>query len=190
MDAEGKVSKYLSNNLITLRKRKGLSQDQLAKIAEIPRSTITHIESGLGNPSLHNMVRLSNALQISIEEMLSRPRNECELRTQDQITVLKKNQGTVRIYKLLPDKTKGLDVDRMEFDKGASMGGQPHLVGAKEYLTVINGEVTVQVAGNKYKVEAGSVFAFPGDQAHAYQATGGKAAMAISIVVPITLGID
>jgi transcriptional regulator with XRE-family HTH domain len=190
MDADEKVSFYLANNLVALRKKKSWSQEQLSRIAEIPRSTLTHIESGSGNPSLQNLVKLSAALQVGLEELLSRPRNECEMRELAQIPVTKRSQGRVKIYKLLPDKMKGLDVDRIEMDAESLMGGQPHLAGAKEYLTVIQGEVTVVVASDRYQVKAGSVFAFPGDQAHSYRNTGSSKALAISVVVPVTLGVD
>lgn len=190
MLSENKVAMYLANNLVSLRKRKNLSQDQLSKLAQIPRSTLTHIESGAGNPSLQNLIKLSSALQIGVEELLSRPRNECELRQADEIQMQKRSQGTVRVYKLLPEKIKGLDVDRLEMNKGAKMIGHPHLSGAKEYLSVVQGEITVQVAGDLYRVTAGSVLAFPGDQSHTYQASGKGPALALSIVVPVTLGVD
>lgn len=182
-----KASQYLAENILNLRKKKGLSQDQLSRLAEIPRSTLTNIESGSGNPSLQNLVRISAALQIGIEELLSRPRNECLLLSEDKIPVIRRSQGKVRVYKLLPDKVKGLEVDKMEIDPGALMGGHPHLSGAKEYLMVLQGEVTVYVAGEQYKVKRGSVFAFPGDQAHSYRNTGSAAALALSVVIPVIL---
>lgn len=187
MSSADKVSQYLADNLIALRTKKGLSQQQLAELAEIPRSTLTNIESGSGNPSLHNLARISTALQISIEELLSRPRNECELIPSGQVQLERRSQGKVRIFKLIPDKVKGLDVDRMEIDVGATMGGQPHLVGAKEYFSVIQGEVTVAVAGDKYVVKKGDVLAFPGDQAHSYRNTGSQSAIAVSMIIPVTL---
>ena len=180
----------MADNIISLRKTKRLSQENLAKLAEIPRSTVTHIESGSGNPSLQNLIKLSLALQVGIEELLSRPRQECELRTAAQIPVAKRSQGKVRITKLLPDKFRGLDVDKIEIDRGAVMAGHPHLSGAKEYLAVLKGEMLVQVAGNSFRVEAGSVFAFPGDQPHSYRNVQPSDAQAISIVIPITLGTD
>ena len=190
VDAADKISRYLSDNIVNLRKKKGWSQDRLAQLAEIPRSTVTHIESGSGNPSLQNLVKISGALQVGIEELLSRPRNECELRSKEQIPMIKRGHGKVRVFKLLPDKVKGLDVDRMEFDAASTMGGHPHVDGAKEYLVVIKGEVTVQVAGEPYQVKAGGVFAFPGDQPHSYRNSGAGGALAISVIVPVTLGVD
>ena len=39
---------------------------------------MTHIESGSGNPSLHNLIKVAAALQVSIEELLTRPRTDNE----------------------------------------------------------------------------------------------------------------
>lgn len=188
MDTGVKVPRYLADNILTLRKKKSLSQDRLARLAEIPRSTLTHIESGSGNPSLQNLVKISLALQVSIEELVSRPRNECELLSPDQVPV--QRRGRTLVHKLLPEKVKGLEVDKLEMEQGATMGGHPHLTGAKEYLTVVQGEVTVHVAGESFVVKRGSVLAFPGDQAHSYRNTGSGSAVAMSVVVPVTLGVD
>src|SRR5665213_389903 len=95
-----KISRYLADNIFALRTKKSLSQGQLAKMAEIPRSTLTHMESGSGNPSLQNLAKLSAALQVGLEELLARPRSECELRDLEDIPVVKR--GRVRVLKLLP----------------------------------------------------------------------------------------
>lgn len=185
MSAYDQIPRHLADNIASLRKAKGLSQDQLARLAEIPRSTLTHIESGSGNPSLLNLARVSQALQVSVEELLTRPRLHIELRRERELTVQTRGQGRVKVFKLLPDKVKGLDVDRFEMEPQAVMGGHPHLSGAKEYLTVLSGEITVSVAGERHRVRKGDVLAFPGDQPHAYHNTGAGKASAMSVVIPV-----
>src|SRR5688572_28902946 len=131
-----KVSEYLAKNISHLRVKKNLSQLQLAKAAGIPRSTLTHIESGEGNPSLVNLLRVAAALGVGVEELLTRPRSGTTLIPAEKIPIQLRSGGQVRIHKLLPDKFRGIAIDRMEFDGMATMGGQPHLSGTKEYLTV------------------------------------------------------
>lgn len=179
------VSRYLSLNLQALRKKRGLSQAQLSQLAEIPRSTITHIESGDGNPSLTNLCKLAAALNVSIEELLSRPRNECTLIKAADVAVLQRGADKVQVYKLMPDKIKGIEIDRMEFAANASLGGHPHLQGTKEYLVTLKGEVTVYVDGQNYTVRKGDVLAFPGDQRHSYKNPKSTAAIALSVVLPV-----
>jgi transcriptional regulator with XRE-family HTH domain len=189
MEQPSPASRHLAQNIENLRGKKQLSQQQLADIAGIPRSTLTNIESGAGNPSLSNLVKISEALGVSVEELLSRPRSECTLIAADRVPVSERSRGQVKVYKLLPEQVKGIEIDRMEFVPGALMGGHPHLVGTKEYLTVIQGEVLVQVAGQSYPVRKSDVLAFPGNQPHSYRNSGASNAIAISVVIPVPASV-
>jgi quercetin dioxygenase-like cupin family protein len=71
----------------------------------------------------------------------------------------------------------------MDMEEGARMGGVPHLAGAREYFTCLQGEVTVHVAGRAYAVQEGDVLAFPGDQSHSYSNSGRGRSVSISVVV-------
>ena len=177
------LSKYLSQNIQQLRKKRNLSQSSLAKIAGVPRSTVTHLESGAGNPSLHNLVRIALGLQVTVEELLSKPRNQCTLLKSTQIPKQKRAQGMVHIHKLLPDPIPGMELDRMEIEHEGRMGGIPHTLGTKEYFVCVRGVVEVHVAGQSYRVESGDVLAFPGDQAHSYRNIGPGKADCFSVVV-------
>jgi transcriptional regulator with XRE-family HTH domain len=47
-----------------LRKLKNFSQARLAEAADLPRTTLTHIESGDANPALSKLVEVAMALQL------------------------------------------------------------------------------------------------------------------------------
>lgn len=189
MDELDKTSKYLAQNISNLRKKKNFSQLRLAKIADIPRSTLTNIESGTANPSLSNLVKISYALGVGVEELLSRPRSECTLIPSKDIKTISQNSGNIIIKKLLPDKIKGIEIDQVEFSSHAIMVGHPHLVGTKEYLTVLKGELIVYLSGDSYKVQKGDVFAFPANQSHSYKNPKKTSAIAISVVIPVPSSI-
>lgn len=176
------LGKYLSHNLSTLRQASGLTQADLAKAAGVPRSTITNLESGAGNPSLANLARLASALQVSIEELLARPRAECQLVKAIDVPAKEYDGGRVRVRRLLPDPLPGLEIDQMELASGGWKQGVPHLAGTKEYLTCTAGTVTVFVAGETFIVKAGDVLAFPGDQAHSYRNNGDTNCQCYSVV--------
>lgn len=177
---------YLAENVQQLRKRKGFSQKQLAELAELPRSTLTNIESGTANPSLRNLSKLSQALGIGIEELLSRPRHQISHIPAAEVPVQKRSGGLATVHKLLPDRIKSIEIDRFELKAGASVTGHPHVAGTKEYLMVLSGELVVHVAGEKFHIQQGDVLAFPGDQRHSYRnPAGGSKGVAISVVIPI-----
>ena len=61
----------LSKNLKKLREQKGLSQDRLAKLADVANNTIIKIEQGENiNPTLDTLKKLSKALDVSIEKLV------------------------------------------------------------------------------------------------------------------------
>lgn len=60
----------LGKNLKKLREKKGLSQDRLAKVADVANNTIIKIEQGKNmNPTLDTLKKIAKALEISIDEL-------------------------------------------------------------------------------------------------------------------------
>lgn len=176
------LARNLGSNIAALRAKRQLSQERLAKLAGIPRTTLANIESGAGNPSLANLARLAAGLQISLDELVAAPRAPIKLIKSSELRVIHRAQGGALVYKLLPDPVPGMEIDRMEIEPGQRMGGIPHTAGTKEYLTCIQGELSVQVAGSAYRVQTGDVLAFPGDERHSYHNTGRVKSICLSVV--------
>ena len=184
MDKEFELlSHNLAHNLLELRQRRGLTQEALAKLVGLPRSTIANLESGVGNPSLTNLARLSAALHIPIDKLLTPQEVVCRFVAAADVPVQLRAQGSVMIYKLLPDSLPSMDIDRIEIESGSQMKGIPHASGTKEYFHCIQGEMTVNVLGNLYVVKKGDVLAFPGEANHTYSNKGKTLAIGMSIVV-------
>lgn len=53
-----------------LRKKNGLSQEQLATMAKLDLTSISEIESGLRNPSLKTLYKISLALKGNIKDLI------------------------------------------------------------------------------------------------------------------------
>lgn len=163
------LSKDLAENIIYLRKKQGLSQIQLAKRANIPRSTLTYLESGTSNPSLQNLIKISLALQVSIEELIRSPRSEVKLIKAQDVPLEKKSKNKVFVEKILPDPIPGMEIDRMTFSPNSRFKGTPHIEKTKEYLYCSSGSVRVYVKKQHFDLQEGDVLAFPGDSPHAYE---------------------
>ena len=58
--------------LITLRKQKGLSQEQLGERLGVTRQTISKWELGITTPEMDKLIQLSDLFQISIDELVGR----------------------------------------------------------------------------------------------------------------------
>lgn len=60
----------IAKNIKKIRKKKGISQDKLSKLAEVAYNTIIKIESGaIQNPTIETVQKIAKALDISLDEL-------------------------------------------------------------------------------------------------------------------------
>ena len=175
------VASRLGRNMRALREGRSLTQAQMAKTANLPRATWANLESGAANPTLTVLDRVATAFQLTIEELIAAPRSEARHYAKGALPV--KLRGTVSIRKLLPDPIPGMELDRLELPPHARMTGVPHMPGTREYLTCETGELVLVASGEEYRLSAGDVVAFRGDQRHSYTNPGARLAVAYSVVV-------
>lgn len=61
----------LSDNIKKNRKKKGLSQDKLAKLADVTHTTLVKIESGVNNnPTIKTLKKIADALEVTLDELV------------------------------------------------------------------------------------------------------------------------
>ncbi len=172
---------HLADNIKAVREARGLSQQQIAKAAGIPRATWTNLESGAANPTLAVLVKVANALQVRVDELLAAPRTSARhLKAADLVT---RTKTGVTVRKLLPESLPGLDLERMRLPPGARMAGVPHTPGTREYLTCERGRITLVASGERFALETGDVVVFRGDQKHTYVNPGATTAIGYSVVL-------
>lgn len=171
---------HLAENVRALREQRGLTQQQIAKIAGIPRATWGNLESGDANPTLSVLTKVAAALQVRLEELLSPPRTSARHVLARELFM--RRRGEVQIRRLLPEPLPGLEIERMSFPPRATMVGVPHTAGTREYLTVEKGAVELRVGGESYRLAEGDVVMFRGDQRHAYTNVDGKQSIAYSVI--------
>jgi len=177
------LSDHLGRNLRAIRELRGLTQQQLADLCDVPRSTVANIEVGGSNPTLSVLVRLAGSMHLSIEELLARPRVRCQVFPADSLPTLEsKRGGGSKLRKLLPHPIPGMAIDRMELAAGARYPGSPHAPGTHEFLYCERGKIRLWVGGEQFDLALGSVAAFPGDQRHSYENPGSSVAIGFSVV--------
>ena len=66
-------STNLGKRIKELRSKSDISQDQLAKKADIPFSTLVKIEAGYTpNPSMETLIKIADAFEVTIDELIGR----------------------------------------------------------------------------------------------------------------------
>jgi len=65
--------RQLGTNIRTCRKRSKLSQEGLATLIGLTRTSLTNIENGRQHPPLHTLCEIVEKLKVDISELLPRP---------------------------------------------------------------------------------------------------------------------
>jgi transcriptional regulator with XRE-family HTH domain len=178
------VPARLAANLRQLREARGLTQQQAARLAGVPRPTWATLESGSANPTLAVLLRVAAALQVPLEELIGPPRATGTLYRADALRV--RRRGAVTVRDLLPEKVPGMEIERLEIPGGATLNGIPHTPGTREYLACESGRIELATEGEVFRLGAGDVVVFRGDQRHSYRnpTTGGAAAYSVVVMAP------
>jgi XRE family transcriptional regulator, regulator of sulfur utilization len=177
----------LAKNIRQLREARGMTQEQMSRLSDVPRPTWANLESGQSNPTLSVLVKVAGALRVPLEELIAPPRAVVKVYKSGSLPTT--TRGKVRLRKLLPDTIGGLEIDRMELPSGAYMAGVPHTPGTREYLACESGTIQLTVSGELWELNPGDVVVFRGDQKHGYRNAGNPTAVAYSIVALAPAGL-
>ena len=189
------MSSTLANNappevgatLQRLRLARGLTLEDLSRIAGVSKSMLSQIEREKANPTIAITWRLANALGVQIGELLS-----SEVRSSELIRVVDAHEtptlpGAHAGYSLRilgpMDLAGKYEWYELILAPGGELASQAHDPGTGEHLTVITGTVELEVGNEKKKVRHGATARYPADQNHVIRNTGKTEAKAVLVVV-------
>lgn len=67
------MSRVLGNNIARLRKELGVTQQELADMIDMERTSLSQIETGAYNPSAETMKKISDALRRPLGDIFFNP---------------------------------------------------------------------------------------------------------------------
>lgn len=148
--------------------------DRLADAAGISRRQVVNVEHGDANPSIGTLLRLSDALGISLSALVEPPSSRAVRITRagegaELWTGAKGGYGVLLVSTQPPDVVELWDWCMNLGDRHESA---PHHHGTRELLRVHAGVVTLEIADERHELAAGDAIAFPGGVPHAYRNEG------------------
>lgn len=61
----------LGENIKKIRKKRNLTQDKLSRLADIPYTTLTKIETGvIKKPSIYTIAKIAKALNVRVDDLI------------------------------------------------------------------------------------------------------------------------
>lgn len=168
----------LGKTIQRLRSAGNLSLGDLSEMSGVAKSMISQIEKNESNPTIGTLSRLSTALGISVEDVLSGPISGGNLvqkaKSQD-IPLIKSEDGLceLRIIGWI-DTVQFVQWYDFQAKPGGKLESSPHPVGSVENLSILAGKARVTVAGDSWEAEAGETLRYKADQDHMIENIGNE----------------
>ncbi len=180
------VSGQLGQTIQRLRKAYNLSLGELSAQSGVAKSIISSIERNETNPTLSTIWRLSQALDTTIDKVLAETDDDpfIEHVLPKAIPVLTSEDGKCTLAIVGWLKT----VDWVQwYDFVAEPGGvlesEGHQRGAVENLSVLDGELEVEVDGEVRRARAGETLRYRADREHFVRNIGTIPARATMVLI-------
>jgi len=176
------VSNPISEGIKRLRSQHKLTQTKLAEMAEIPRATLANMESDLSNPSITLVVKVAQALGVSVDDLISRQSVHVTEVARRDMPVIQLDDGRFSSTRASPISTQKLLINDIIMKPSCYSKGVPHPEGSHELFLCLEGTAHVEVQGEGYTVEAGNLIYFHGHLPHCYGNKSTESVHAVAVV--------
>ncbi|MBN3096260.1 helix-turn-helix transcriptional regulator [Pectobacterium brasiliense] len=153
------------------RERLNLSVTELAKRAGLAKSTLSQLETGIGNPSLETLWALAMALDVQVSQLIGQPRQH--------VQVIRANEGAATYSEqanyaatLLAACPAGAqrDIYRLKVQPGEARVSQPHRPGTVEHVILSSGRARIGPVTQPVELNAGDYISYSADVPHLFDA--------------------
>ena len=177
-DSADRILGQLPARLKNARRAQGLSLDAVAKLSGVSRSMVSQIERGESSPTIATLWNLTRALQVDFAGLLEEttPSDQIEtIRAASRPSIDKRGEGC-RILILSPPEEAGeFELYELQFSADGVLDSAPHRRGAREQISVIEGEIALTSGEAQENLKQGDTARYAADVAHRIAAIGGPA---------------
>lgn len=162
------ITNLVGNRIRELRAKRKMTQQQLADRAEIPRATLATIEKDESNPSLAAVYKIAVALDRTVDELLETHHDRVEVTHREDMGKSESGDGSYRAITISPQGSPSISQQLFQLGPESTYHGKPHPPGSEEYLHISQGEVVLEIAGEKTRLREGDSAHFRGNVKHSY----------------------
>ena len=174
-----------------LRKRLGITLKQLSTKTKLSQSYLSQIERNISQPSITALVSITHALGVTMQWIFSGTEEESTYSHETGHGLIKKNQRARIEYEdgtidqmLVPKENSNLSIVYTEYAPHSSSESYSHK--GHEAVTVLSGELYVNVGKRTYFLEEGDCLSFPSNELHGHENKSDQPVVAMWFITPAT----
>ncbi|MDR3035244.1 MAG: helix-turn-helix domain-containing protein [Kitasatospora sp.] len=178
------VTQALARNLKRLRLERGHTLDALAARSGVSRGMVVQIEQARTNPSIGTVVRLADALGVSIARLLDYDASATVriVPVEDAVRLWTGPGGGSGTLLGGTEAPGPLELWSWRLYPGEGHGSDPHPPGTVEIARVDEGVLTLTLDGRDHLVPAGSTASYEAGTAHGYRNDGDTPCLVTMVV--------
>jgi len=153
-----------------LRAARLAARKSMAEVAEqsgLTKGFVSKLERDLANVSVASLIRLCEALDVSVGSLFQASVGEVVRR--GAYPPINFGGSGVREYLLTPSGEKRMQAILSNIEPGGGSGDEPYSLPADvEFVFIVSGQLQLAVAGEHITLEEGDAFTFPASSQHAF----------------------
>jgi transcriptional regulator with XRE-family HTH domain len=168
------VTAAVARNLRAFRSRSGWTLDALAARSGVSKGMLIAIEQARSNPSIATLCRIADAFGVVLARLVE-VRESSAIRVvppEGTVTLWRGEHGSSATLLVGSDPPQHLELWDWRMQPGEGYSGEPHPLGSREMVWVLDGELTLDVGGEAATVPTGGAALFLADRPHSYTNAG------------------
>jgi transcriptional regulator with XRE-family HTH domain len=149
------------------------ARKSMAEVAEqsgLTKGFVSKLERDLANVSVASLIRLCEALDVSVGSLFQASKGEVVRR--GAYPPVNFGGSQVKEYLLTPSGEKRMQAILSDIEPGGGSGDEPYSLPADvEFVFVLAGQLQLTVAGEQVALEQGDAFTFPASTQHTFRVT-------------------
>ena len=169
------IQEVIAQNLMNIRRKRGLSLDKVAELTGVSKAMLSQIEKGKTSPTVTILWKIANGLQVSFSTFIKESdKQQIEKIKIDQLTPVNDENGNYLVYSIFPyHPEKKFEIYMVSLQPGYTHIAEKHL--GEEYILIQNGELTLEIQGETCLLSTNDTIKFTADTEHTYTNTSEEA---------------
>ncbi|BCD23366.1 transcriptional regulator [Bacillus cereus] len=167
------IQLILAKNLKTIREKEKLSLEKVAQLTGVSKTMIGQIERGESSPTLTTIWKIANGLKVSFTSLINNPQPDTKVVLRSDVQALLEDNGRYKVYPSFPfQDNRNFEIYTVEIETEGKLSSEGHKEGTEEFITVFEGELTIEINDCQYKLNSGDSIRFKADRPHSYHNFG------------------
>ncbi|OQR56537.1 helix-turn-helix domain-containing protein [Bacillus sp. CDB3] len=167
------IQLILAKNIKAIREKEKLSLEKVSQLTGVSKTMIGQIERGDSSPTLTTIWKIANGLKVSFTSLINNPQADTKVVLRNDVQVLSEDNGRYKVYPSFPfQDERNFEIYTVEIEAEGKLSSEAHKEGAEEFITVFEGELTIEINDCQYKLNSGDSIRFKADRPHTYKNSG------------------